>query len=206
MHDLYASLNIPRTASKSDIKSAYRKLAKINHPDKKGNPEKFKEINLAYTILYDDKSREIYDRTGQLPKNNDEKIISELMNLFFQFIEQQGENIIYKNVFIEMIGSLNNQKNQINKNIDQLKSKIKIYENTKSRIKAKNEIFIHALENVIANINKNINDLNDLISLYDSMIKFIEDGKFEFKFDDRPKVDQTFNINSIPNWFTVPEI
>ena len=199
MIDLYDTLNIQRDASKSDIKSAYRKLAKINHPDKKGNPEKFKEINQAYTVLYDEKSREIYDRTGQLPKNNDEKIISELMNLFFQFIEQKGENIIYENVFQGMIFSLDNQKNQVNKNIEQLKSKIKIYENTKSRIKGKNEIFIHALENIIQNLNTNINNLDDLITLYDSMIKFIEDGKFEFKFDERPKQEWSFNFQNIPN-------
>ena len=63
--DLYAILGVSKSASKSDIKSAYHKLARKYHPDvNKDNPqaaEKFKEISAAYDILGDEKKRSQYD-------------------------------------------------------------------------------------------------------------------------------------------------
>lgn len=52
-------LDISENASDDEIKSAYRKLSKIHHPDVGGDPEKFKELNEAYVNLTN-KSRKIY--------------------------------------------------------------------------------------------------------------------------------------------------
>ena len=64
--DLYEVLGIKKGASKDEIKSAYRKLAKKYHPDnhETGDAEKFKEIQEAYDILYDDQKRSAYDQFG----------------------------------------------------------------------------------------------------------------------------------------------
>ncbi|CAG9771401.1 unnamed protein product [Ceutorhynchus assimilis] len=62
---LYDILGVSRSASDTEIKKQYRKLAKEFHPDK--NPEagdKFKEISYAYEILSDQKKRQLYDRVG----------------------------------------------------------------------------------------------------------------------------------------------
>jgi DnaJ-class molecular chaperone len=66
MRDPYEVLGIDRKASPSDIKSAYRRLAKKLHPDaNKNDPNaasRFAEINAAYEILGDADKRKAFDR------------------------------------------------------------------------------------------------------------------------------------------------
>src|SRR5512137_2048618 len=65
--DFYQILGVPKTATKEEIRTAYKRLAKKYHPDlnkDSGATDKFKEINEAASILGDDKKREEYDRFG----------------------------------------------------------------------------------------------------------------------------------------------
>lgn len=68
MKDYYKTLGVDKSASKDDIKKAFRKLAHEHHPDKnKGNAaseQKFKEASEAYSVLSDDTKRAQYDRFG----------------------------------------------------------------------------------------------------------------------------------------------
>lgn len=67
MRDYYEILGISRSATKEEVKRAYRKLAHQYHPDKKGGDEKrFKEINEAYQILSNDEKRAQYDQFGRV--------------------------------------------------------------------------------------------------------------------------------------------
>jgi len=63
--DYYQILGVPKSASKEEMKKAYRKLAHKYHPDKKdGDEKKFKEINEAYTVLSNDQKRAQFDQFG----------------------------------------------------------------------------------------------------------------------------------------------
>lgn len=63
--DYYTVLGVDRSATKEEIKKAFRRLAAKYHPDKKtGDEKKFKEISEAYSVLSDDKKRAEYDSYG----------------------------------------------------------------------------------------------------------------------------------------------
>ncbi|MDR3477391.1 MAG: DnaJ C-terminal domain-containing protein [Gammaproteobacteria bacterium] len=65
--DYYKIMGLSRNATASDIKTAYRKLARKYHPDvsKEANAEaKFKEVGEAYEVLKDEQKRAAYDQLG----------------------------------------------------------------------------------------------------------------------------------------------
>lgn len=65
MEDYYKILEVDKTASKEEIKKAYRKLAHKHHPDKGGDEAKFKKLSEAYAVLSNDEKRKQYDMFGK---------------------------------------------------------------------------------------------------------------------------------------------
>ncbi|GAA2082025.1 hypothetical protein GCM10009821_23480 [Aeromicrobium halocynthiae] len=68
--DFYATLGVSKDASTADIKKAYRKLARDNHPDSnpgnKAAEERFKAVSEAYGVLSNEKKRKEYDEQRTL--------------------------------------------------------------------------------------------------------------------------------------------
>ena len=63
--DLYSILQIEKNSDEDNIKDAYKTLVLKYHPDKNnGDDTTFKKINMAYNILKEDKTRNIYDNYG----------------------------------------------------------------------------------------------------------------------------------------------
>lgn len=73
MVSLYEILQVPPTATKDEIKKAYKSMALKTHPDRVPPEEKtraeaaFQKINAAYEVLSNDAARREYDMTGQVP-------------------------------------------------------------------------------------------------------------------------------------------
>ncbi|MDO4909840.1 MAG: molecular chaperone DnaJ [Corynebacterium sp.] len=70
--DYYADLGVDKNASQDEIKKAYRKLARDNHPDKhpgdKAAEERFKKAAEAYDVVGDPKNRKEYDEIRSMPR------------------------------------------------------------------------------------------------------------------------------------------
>lgn len=67
--DPYQLLQVQRGATDSEIRRAYRLLARQCHPDVNKEPgaeQRFKELSLAYSVLSDRRKRALYDRHGEV--------------------------------------------------------------------------------------------------------------------------------------------
>lgn len=87
--DYYKILGVDKQAGEAEIKKAYRKLAKENHPDlnpnNKAAEDKFKKVSEAYETLSDKEKRDSYDHGGYNPNH--------------QGFGQGGSNARYQDIF-----------------------------------------------------------------------------------------------------------
>lgn len=75
--DLYKILDVPSSASTSEIKKAYMKLALKHHPDKGGDANTFQALSAAHSILSDEEKRKVYDDCGLLDGDDEDSYDSE---------------------------------------------------------------------------------------------------------------------------------
>jgi DnaJ-class molecular chaperone len=117
MADPYKVLGVERSASPTDIKKAYRTLAKKFHPDvnksDKGTAQKFQEISHAYELLSDPKKKEQYDR-GEIDDKGNPKApygfhaggggYEGQQNPFSQGFQFDGSNFFTEDLFSNIFG------------------------------------------------------------------------------------------------------
>lgn len=99
--DLYAILEIERNASEKDIKLAYRKMAKLHHPDKsdaENAQEIFEGIQTAYEVLSDPDTRKEYDE--DLNRSKDIVTIKDIYAMFNR--DQPGTHMPIKGEDVAM--------------------------------------------------------------------------------------------------------
>ena len=86
----YRVLELDFSCSDEDVRAAYRRLARVHHPDKGGSPNRFQRLRRAYEVLGDSSSRKAYDmHAGQLKY----RYIPGVRELFFYFFFGGGAAI-----------------------------------------------------------------------------------------------------------------
>lgn len=88
-------LGVKRRAPQDEIHGAYRRKAKISHPDSGGSVEAFGELTTAYNVLSDTKRRERYDCTGEVeatrPDNLDVAALEVIAQKLGMFIHAEQD-------------------------------------------------------------------------------------------------------------------
>jgi DnaJ-class molecular chaperone len=125
MQSYYDVLNVSKNATKEEIKSSYKKLAKIYHPDKnneEGTKERFQKIQEAYENLSDDEKRMQYDNPmPSNPFNFQNNMPGFPFNIFQQHFNQQNKkndeificNISLSDVYFGTVKHFNIKKKYI---------------------------------------------------------------------------------------------
>ena len=100
MTDLYNILQIKPNASEREIKKAYYNLSKKYHPDKNSDADscrKFQEINSAYNILIDDKTRKNYIQLNQNQKSQFQTMLESIFAKKFNLSELKNFGVSFSN-------------------------------------------------------------------------------------------------------------
>lgn len=103
--DYYKILGVDKSATKEEIKSAYKNLAKKYHPDLNKSSdatEKFKEINEAAAVLADDQKRTQYDQYGTTAEQFGGKGFEGFD--FSDFMSDTGNNFDFDSIFESFFG------------------------------------------------------------------------------------------------------
>ena len=115
----YQVLNVKPSATRKEIKAAYRTLSLTYHPDKSDHPqstELFKRINEAYTVLTDKAKRKAYDEDILIDTNEElctdaNSLEMFVMNSFRDFILDTNLDTDEKEQFDKILDSDNYQSN-----------------------------------------------------------------------------------------------
>ena len=105
--NLYNLLGVGHNASEIEIKKAYKKQALVNHPDKGGSEDLFKQISYAYHVLIDKDKKTVYDQNYEgddmtidvsgLINDTSIRLSDTYKELIIKWIEEYSDNSIVNN-------------------------------------------------------------------------------------------------------------
>jgi curved DNA-binding protein CbpA len=178
----YTILEITPQATDEEIKNKFRTLAQKYHPDKVGgNEEKFKQVNLAYSILSDTVRRKLFDSTGKYDVNPNlrEEAISNLGKLITHFMNQIDPDM--GNLIVSMKLDIRREKTFLTEQIAICISAITKLEKFLKKIKKKKDgenILKSFVANQIKSQENNINFHNRNLEICDKMLEILEDYQY----------------------------
>lgn len=189
--DLYELLGVAKDATKREIKKAYRKLARQHHPDRDGgDKEKFQEIQHAYMVLYDDKARQEYDRTGEsgtkAKPTATQMAYENLAGLFTAVLTENVEKIHRLDIFKFMTDQVKTARREPEKLKAKNEKNIAQYERARKKLKRKSKraknppIMETVISEQVRICRDHVTACNEDIRMYNLMIELMDDYDYEF--------------------------
>jgi curved DNA-binding protein CbpA len=178
----YTILEVPPQATDDEIKKKFRILAQRYHPDRvDGDEEKFKQINLAYSILSDPVRRKHFDTTGKYEMNpnlRDEAMnnLARIINIFMEQIDPELGNLV-----VSMKMDIEREKNYLREQISICINSINKLEKFLAKTKKKKEgenILKAFIATQIKQREENIKNHNRVLEVCDKMLEILEDYQY----------------------------
>jgi curved DNA-binding protein CbpA len=178
----YTILEVSPQASDEEIKKKFRILAQRYHPDRTGgDEEKFKQINLAYSVLSDPVRRKQFDTTGKYDMNpnlRDEAMnnLARIINIFMEQIDPELGNLV-----VSMRLDVEREKNYLREQISICINAINKLEKFLNKIKRKKEgenILKGFIAAQIKQKEDNIKNHNRILEVCDKMIEILDDYQY----------------------------
>lgn len=173
---LYATLGIEPTATPEQIKAAYRKKSRENHPDHGGSTEAMASVNDAYAVLSDPDRRAKYDQTGDSTKGPtlDEQANAALAQVFNACLTEEGDIVaVARKAFGRGISEANGQRQEMASTLRKLEKRRGLVINT-----AGENLFQVLLEGKISQLEKARSSLDAQIEVAKAALRLLESYRF----------------------------
>lgn len=184
-NDPYSTLGVPKDASDEDIKQAYRKQAKENHPDTEGgDKERMQELIAAYSILKDPTKRKRYDETGETEDRPFDARFVEFVQEVFLKVVMETPNV--ENVDLlqatralanKVIRGYETKRDEVQKTINQME---KVLKRLTRKKKTGADIIGEVMKGTIADQKRTIRLMNDQIKFMRDCVEILSDYRYEF--------------------------
>lgn len=140
MDDPYTILGVARTATKDEIKKAFRKKMKMAHPDRDGGDhDEAQRLNRAWDVLGDDQRRAKYDETGEISSGGepslDDLARGYLANAFAQMLSDEIDFPPHEDPLAKMIKAMQGALKQYEFEVKKVNSYIKKIDAKQNRVK-----------------------------------------------------------------------
>lgn len=176
--DPYKILGIERTADAIKIKEAYRALASANHPDSGGSHDRMVDINWAYKLLINPKSRAHYDAYGAEDNRTKASAEEECITLFERVIDTLGMQT-RADYFDHMRQRIASKKAEMVAIIDGTEPGVAKIRAVLVRIKGSGTVFHSHLESKIKMLLSQKDAAQERIETLDAMVVYLESMEFE---------------------------
>lgn len=188
---LYEILGVSEDAPIGEIKKAYRKLAKIHHPDKGGDAEEFQKYEEAYSILSDDIKRAKYDAGEDVfsPQMTEEQeAMQRLYHVFQDTINGAFFEADHTKLFEDMAGKVRGIMGSIQKDLESTMLDVGPLEAVIERIK-KGDAFKALAEDMLVSVHRNIKNLKREVVLTEKMLEILEGCEYDHEEDTEAKAE-----------------
>lgn len=192
--NLYSVLGINKSADKKAIKKAYRKEAKKNHPDVRGNSDKFALVKKAHDILMDDDRRIKYDSTGDESEKSPDNELGNIINCIafhFNTVLQECSQSGTSPLIVDMVARIKMKMNSAiaenQKNLRITKTILDFDKKMIGRFKKKKDgenVFENIISNRISCLQMSISNFENTIKNHELALELVRE--FSYKSDSEP--------------------